>query len=77
MNLKMQEYNHHTIAFHSSRNVFKVTLKWWCISKTWCFTPHSMNFYRKPVTILGKNGTGKRGTLVLNFFKPKPPNPPS
>jgi len=29
LNLKMQECNHHIIAFHSSSNVFKVTLKWW------------------------------------------------
>jgi len=29
LNLKMQECNHRIIAFHSSSNVFKVTLKWW------------------------------------------------
>jgi len=34
LNLKMQECNHHTIAFHSSSNIFKViTLKWWRLLK--------------------------------------------
>jgi len=47
LNLKMQKRSHHIIAFHSSGNVFKVTLKWWCLSKTWCVSPHSMNFYRR------------------------------
>jgi len=31
LNLKMQECNHVIIAFYSSINVFKVTLKWWLI----------------------------------------------
>jgi len=46
LNLKVQECNHHIIAFYSRSNVFKVTLKWWSLSKTWCFSPHSKNFYR-------------------------------
>jgi len=34
LNLKMQECNHHFIAFHSSINVLKVTLKWWRLFQT-------------------------------------------
>jgi len=30
LNLKMQECNHHIIAFYSSSNVFKIALKSWC-----------------------------------------------
>jgi len=41
LNLKMQKCNHYIIAFHSSSNVFKVTLKWWCISKSMVFFPHT------------------------------------
>jgi len=34
MNLKMQECNHHIIAFHSKINVFKVGLKLWHLYQT-------------------------------------------
>jgi len=73
----MQERSHHIIAFHGSGNVFKVTLKWWCLYQKRGIFPHTQwNFIGKePVSILGKIGTGKNYTLVLNFPKPKPLNP--
>jgi len=39
------------------------------LSKLWCLSPHSMNFYRRrtAVPILGKNGTGKNRMLVVKF----------
>jgi len=41
LNLKMQERSHHTIAFHGSGNVFKVTLKWWCLYQKRGVFPHA------------------------------------
>jgi len=41
LNLKIQEYNHHIIAFHISSNVFKVTLKWWRLYQKQAVFPHT------------------------------------
>jgi len=76
LNLNMQECNHYSIVFHSSSNVFKFTLKWWCIYQKHGVSLHTQWTFigEEPVPILGKNGGGKSCTLVLIF--PKPLNPP-
>jgi len=75
----MQERNYHIIAFHSSSNVFKVTLKSWHLYQNMVGVfPHiKWTFIRQEpaVPILGKNGRGKNCTLVLNFSITKSPNP--
>jgi len=42
LNLKMHEYNH-SIAFHSSVNAFKVTLKLWHLYQKYGVFPHTLN----------------------------------
>jgi len=79
LNLKIRECNHHIIAFHSSGNFFKVTLKWWHLYQKHGVFPYTQwtLIEEEPVPILGKIGAVKNCTLVLNFLKPKPPNPSS